>query len=86
MKFLLDGIDITAAMNKQYVVADTDGGVYPDNGTKWFDMLAIINQDPTLTELFFNKGGLHTFTVQNDVGYQFDAKIILRATYSARNC
>lgn len=86
MKFFLDGIDITTQIAKQATVADTDGGVYPDDGTKWFDMLAIINQNDTLKDLFFNKGGLHVLKIQNDAGYQFDAKIILRATYSARNC
>lgn len=86
MKFFLDGIEVTDEIAKQAVVADTDGGVYPDDGRKWFDMLSIINQNPLLKENFFSKGGLHVFTIQNDAGYQFDAKIILRATYSARNC
>lgn len=86
MKFYLDGVDITAAIAKQATVADTDGGVYPNEGTKWFDMLAIINQNHTLQNIFFGRGGLHTFKIQNDAGYQFEAKIILRITYSARNC
>ena len=86
MKFFLDGIDVTEQIAKQADVSDTDGGVYPNDGTKWFDMLAIINQNSVLSQQFFSKGGLHTFTIQNDTGFQFDAKIILRATYSARNC
>lgn len=86
MKFFLDGIEVTEQINTQAVVSDTDGGVYPNEGTKWFDMLGIINQNPTLKENFFSKGGLHTFTIQNDAGFQFDAKLILRATYSSRNC
>lgn len=85
MKFYLDGVDITTEINKQATVADTDGGVYPNEGTKWFDMLGIINQKPELAD-FFGKGGLHVLKIQNDAGYQYDAKIILRATYSARNC
>ena len=86
MKFFLDGIDISAELAKQATIADTDGGVYPDEGTKWFDLLGIINQNPTLQDSFFNKGGLHVLKIQNDAGYQYTAKIILRATYSARNC
>lgn len=86
MRFYLDGVDVSAQIAKQATVSDTDGGVYPDEGTKWFDMLAIINQNPTLKANFFGKGGLHTFRVEGDAGYGFTAKIILRATYSARNC
>lgn len=85
MRFYLDGVDVTEQIAKQAVVSDTDGGVYPDEGTKWFDMLAIINQNESLKANFFGKGGLHTFKVQNDAGYSFTAKIILRMTYSARN-
>lgn len=87
MKFYLDGVDITKAIAKQATVADTDGGVYPNDGTKWFDMLAIINQSEELKQNdFFGKGGLHVFKVEGDAGYTFTAKIILRMTYSARNC
>lgn len=86
MRFYLDGIDVTAQMAKQAVVSDTDGGVYPDEGTKWFDMLALVNQNSFLKEKFFSSGGLHVFKIVNDAGYQFDAKIILRMNYTARSC
>lgn len=85
MQILLDGVDVTADINKQAIIPNTDGGVYPNDRTKWFDMLGIINNHPELGD-FFGKGGLHTLKIVGDPAYNFIAKIVLRATYSARNC
>lgn len=85
MQVLLDNVDITADINKQAVIANTDGGVYPNDRTKWFDLLSIINNHSEFAD-FFGKGGLHTIKLVGDPGYGFTAKMIIRATYSARNC
>lgn len=85
MQILLDGVDVTADINKVATISTTDGGVYPNDRTKWFDMLYIIDKHPELND-FFGKGGLHTLKIVGDPAYNFTAKIILRATYSARNC
>lgn len=86
MNYYLDDIDITADINAQFPLPNLDGGVYPDTRTKWYDLLKIISAHSKLKESFFSKGGLHTFKIVGDAGYQFEAKIILRMTYSARNC
>lgn len=85
MNYYLDDVDITADLNAQYRIPNLDGGVYPDGRTKWFNLLPIINKNPQLKDSFFGKGGLHTFKIVGDAGYQYEAKIILRMTYSARN-
>lgn len=85
MNYYLDDVDITADINAQFPIPNLDGGVYPDVRTKWFNLLKIVNAHPELKESFFGKGGLHAFKIVGDGGYQYDAKIILRMTYSARN-
>lgn len=85
MKYLLDNVDITSLMQMVGAPNDTYGGVYPNDGTKWFDLLYIIDRTPELSREAFQRGGLHTFTIVDDADRVYDAKIILRATYSARN-
>lgn len=85
MEIYLDDVDITADINRQATISNADGGVYPNDRTKWFDLLAIINNHPELGD-FFGKGGLHTLKLRGDPAYGFDAKMIIRMTYSARNC
>lgn len=85
MRYYLDDVDVTADIETQSPIPNLDGGVYPNTRTKWYNLLKIVNAHPELKESFFGKGGLHTFKIVGDGGYQYDAKIILRMTYSARN-
>lgn len=85
MNYYLDDVDVTADIEKQTKIPNLDGGVYPNARTKWYNLLTIINAYPELKKSFFGKGGLHTFKIIGDAGYEYRAKIILRATYSARN-
>lgn len=84
MIILLDDVDITDDIQAQASIPNLSGGVYPNTGTRWFNLIPIIQNHPELTS-FFSSGGLHTLKIQDDPGYQFDAKIILRLCYSARN-
>lgn len=85
MNYFLDDVDVTADINAQTTLPNLKGGVYPNDRTKWYNLLKIINAHPELQRSFFGKGGLHTFKIVGDAGDSYEAKIILRATYSARN-
>ena len=84
MKIYLDNIDITEDIQKQTPVPHLSGGVYPNMGTKWYNMLSIVQNHPELATSF-SKGGLHSFRIEDAPGYGFSAKVILRLCYSARN-
>lgn len=86
MKYYLDGVDVTADIEAQTPLPNLQGGVYPNDRTKWYDLLSIVNKHPELRTSFFGKGGLHTFRIEGATTDSYDAKIILRLTYSARNC
>lgn len=85
MNYYLDDVDITADINAQAQIPNLDGGIYPNDRTKWYNLLKIVDAHPELQKSFFGKGGLHTFKIVGDAAQQYEAKIILRATYSARN-
>ena len=56
MKIYLDNIDITEDIQKQTPVPHLSGGVYPNMGTKWYNMLSIVQNHPELATSF-SKGG-----------------------------
>ena len=84
MKISLDGTDITADIQKQTNIPNLLGGVYPNEGTKWYNFMPIIANHAELKS-FFSTGGLHKLEIVDETGTEFDARIILRLTYSARN-
>lgn len=85
MKVLLDGVDITADILKQSPGFNLQGGVFPNASTRWFNFLAIAANHPELKDIIFSQGGLHSLTIEDDPAYTFEAKLILRLCYSARN-
>lgn len=84
MKILLDGVDITAEILAQADIPNLSGGIYPDSGTRWYNLIPIVAKHPEL-ESFFSKGGLHKLSIQGDAGYEFEARAIFRICYAARN-
>lgn len=84
MKILLDNVDITADIMKQANIPNLAGGVYPNTGTTWYNLLPIVEAHAELKDLW-SKGGLRHLVIQGDASDRFDAKIILRLCYSARN-
>lgn len=84
MRIYLDNVDITGDLMKQTEVPNLSGGVYPNMGKKWYNLLPIIEKHTELKP-FFSSGGLHHLKIEDDPGYEFKAKIILRMCYSARN-
>lgn len=86
MKYFIDDVDVTAQINSQFTVPNPDGGVYPSQGTQWFDLLKIINDTPALKDKFFSTGGLHKFTIKSENGQDFNVKMLSRSHYSVRNC
>lgn len=84
MKIFLDSVNITADIQAQTPIPDLQGGVYPNIGTKWYDLIRIVANHGELSN-FFSSGGLHRLDIQDDDGSEFNAKMILRLTYSARN-
>lgn len=85
LKVTLDGYDITAAMNQQYPLPETPGGILPDaSAGKWYNLLKIIDQTPGLRDHYF-EGGVHLMKIQDSTGRSFEVKMLLRSKYSARN-
>lgn len=85
MRYCIDDVDVTESINHQFNVPNVDGGVYPDAGTTWFDLLKVVNDTPALKNTFFSKGGLHKFTIKSESGQDFDIKMLSRSHYSVRN-
>lgn len=84
MKIFLDDVDITNDIQTQTTIPHLQGGVYPNTGTKWYDLIRIVDNHSELSN-FFSSGGLHRLDIQDENGGDFTAKIMLRLTYSARN-
>lgn len=84
MKILLDGVDITADIMAQANIPNLSGGVYPDMGTRWYNLIPIVEKHAELAD-FFSKGGLHQLSVEGDAGYEFEVRAIFRLCYAARN-
>lgn len=85
MRYYIDDVDVTAQVNAQFNIPNVNGGVYPDSGTTWFNLLKIVNNTPALKATFFSKGGLHKFTIQSDNRQDFKVKMLCRSHYSIRN-
>lgn len=84
MKIFLDQIDITSDILSQTNIPNTSGGIFPNAGTKWYNLIPIAANHPELNNLF-STGGLHKLSVESEDGSDFSAKIILRLCYSSRN-
>lgn len=81
----LDGQDITDSINAQYPLPDNPGGILPDaTAGRWYDMLKIINENPTLKKNYF-QGGIHKLQIIDSTGRSFEVKMLLRSKYSALN-
>lgn len=85
MKIWLDDVDITDDLMAQYKIPNISGGIYPNKGTKWYNLLPIIENHSELKKMF-SSGGLHTIKITGEEAFEFKAKIIMRIAYSARNC
>jgi len=85
LTILLDDVDITADLNRQYALPSSLGGICPDaSGGKWWDLLRCINKHPELKSKFF-QGGVHIMKVIDSNGTDFKVKMLLKMVYSARN-
>lgn len=84
MRFTLDDVDITSDIQAQTPISNSNGGIYPNIGTKWYNLIPIVQNHPELSD-FFSKGGLRVLKVIDQEGKEFNVKIILRLAYSARN-
>lgn len=85
LKVMLDGYDITSAMNQQYPLPDNPAGMLPDaSAGRWYNLLKIIDQTPGLRDHYF-EGGIHRMQVVDSTGRSFEVKMLLRSKYSARN-
>lgn len=88
IQVFLDGEDITSTLNAQHALpASTSAGVFPSrNRNDWWDLLPAISANATLKENFFNDDvGVHILTIKDSSGVAFEARILLRMKYSARN-
>lgn len=86
VQVLLDGVDITAELNKQHPVPQTLGvGVFPDDShEKWWDLWAVIKNLPALKD-DFQKKAVHTMKLVDSEGTAYDAKLLMKSKYTARN-
>ena len=83
---LLDDQDITADLNRQHdLPGKISAGIYPDNShNKWWDLWVCIQNNSTLKENYQDKS-IHTLVIKDSEGGTYNAKIILRTKYAARN-
>lgn len=80
----IDNVDITDQLNKQYPLPNTTTGIAPGVGRgQWYDLLQVISDTPALQAYF--EGGMHRFTIVDDSGRTYKAKLVLRAKYTSRN-
>lgn len=86
VQVLLDGVDITAELNKQHPVPQTLGvGVFPDDShEKWWDLWAIIKTNASLKDEF-QKKAVHTLELVDSEGTAYDVKLLMKSKYTARN-
>jgi hypothetical protein len=82
----LDGQDITAALNEQHQLPNKiSAGIYPDNThNHWWDLWKCVQGNNTLKQLYQSMA-VHTLEVKDSAGGTYNAKIILRSKYTARN-
>lgn len=86
VQVLLDGVDITAELNKQHPVPQTLGvGVFPDDShEKWWDLWAVIKSLAEFKNEFQTKA-VHTLKLVDSDGTAYDAKLLMKTKYTARN-
>lgn len=86
VQVLLDGKDITDALNKQHTVPQSLGaGVFPDDShEKWWDLWSVIKNNPELKDEF-QKKAIHTLKLVDSNGTAYDAKLLMKTKYTARN-
>ena len=82
----LDNIDITDSLNKQYPLPSALApGVFPDNNhNHWWDLWTCIQNNATLKSNYQNYA-VHLLQIQDSNGGTYNAKLILRTKYTARN-
>lgn len=82
----LDNVNITDSLNEQYPLPESlSPGVFPDNThNHWWDLWVCIQKDETLRNNY-QKYAVHTLQIQDSVGGTYNAKLILRTKYTARN-
>lgn len=82
----LDGEDITADLNKQYPLPERlYANIFPDNShNHWYNLWICIQENATLKKAYQNNA-IHELRVIDSAGGTYNAKIILRTKYTARN-
>lgn len=84
----LDDIDITEDLRSQHPQRFPEAisaGIYPDNShSKWWDLWACVQAHQELREAY-QKNAIHELVIEDTAGGTYDAKIILRTKYTARN-
>lgn len=82
----LDGQDITADLNAQYPLPDKiQAGIFPDNThNHWWDLWKCVQNNGTL-KANYQSNAIHILQITDTSGGTYDAKIILRTKYTARN-
>ena len=82
----LDGVDITADLNAQYELpTEIRAGIFPDNThNHWWDLWKVIQAHEQL-RLNYQENAIHQLVFYDSAGGVYNAKIILRPKYSARN-
>ena len=89
IQVFLDGQDITASLNAQYPLPQAlSSGVFPSKKAgEWYDLMQCIDDNAFLAKNFFNGGdyGVHEFKIVNTDGQTFQARLLTRMKYTARN-
>lgn len=82
----LDGEDITADLEEQYPLPpNLYAGIFPDNShNHWYNLWRCVQRNSTLRQSYQNKA-IHELKVVDSAGGTYNAKIILRTKYTARN-
>jgi hypothetical protein len=82
----LDGEDITADLEEQYPLpSNLYAGIFPDNShNHWYNLWRCVQRNSTLRQSYQNKA-IHELKVVDSAGGTYNAKIILRTKYTARN-
>lgn len=82
----LDGEDITGALNEQHSLPPKiEAGVFPDNThNHWWDLWKCIQSNANLKNSY-QDNAIHRLEIRDSGGGTYNAKIILRTKYTARN-
>lgn len=82
----LDDVDITNDLDAQYPLPQAlSAGVLPDNThNHWWDLWKAVQAHEQL-KLNYQNYAVHKLVVKDSAGGTYNAKIILRTKYTARN-